>query len=194
MRHINTEQKTNTTPINIKGCKVKRCTSCLVDIVYPENINPSNYKKSRYICRTCYNKKDYQREKRRREKKVIGDSRHIQDLLDGIRKSAKQRKLPFKLKVSDIKPLITERCPILNIKYVLNKKELVWGTKKGQNDWSSSMSVDRIDNSKGYIPDNIILVSMLANAIKSQATPEDILKVGKYYKNLYKQKGLNHDK
>ena len=64
----------------------------------------------------------------------------------------------------------------------------------GQNDWSSSMSVDRIDNSKGYIPDNIILVSMLANAIKSQATPEDILKVGKYYKNLYKQKGLNHDK
>jgi hypothetical protein len=194
VKHINTAQKTTNTFINIPGCKVKRCTSCLVDIVYPVNINPSNYRASTYICRTCDNKKSYIREQKRREKKIIGDSQHIQDLLDGIRKSAKQRNLPFKLKVSDIKPLITKRCPVLNIKYVLNKKDLTWGSKEGQNDWSNSLSIDRIDNSKGYVPDNIIVVSMLANAIKNQATPEDILKVGKFYKKLYKQKGLNHDK
>ena len=98
------------------------------------------------------------------------------------------------LKVKDMKPLITKRCPILNIKYELNKKDLTWGSKKGQNNWANSMSVDRIDNSRGYISGNVVLVSSLANAIKNQATPDQILKVGNFYKKLYDEKGINYDK
>ena len=194
MTHIKLAQRRGTNRVNPKGCKVKRCVSCLVDIVYPDNINPSNYRQSKYICRTCDNKKDYQRDQRRRAKKVIGDSQHIQDLLGGIRKNAKKRNLTFSLKVKDKKPLITKRCPILNIKYELNKKDLTWGSKKGQNNWANSMSVDRIDNSRGYISGNVVLVSSLANAIKNQATPDQILKVGNFYKKLYDEKGINYDK
>jgi len=190
--HIKPVQRRGTNVVNPKGCKVKRCTSCLVDIIYPDNINPSNYKNSKYICRTCANKQDYQREARRRETKIIGDSQHIKDILDGVRKSAKKRNLTFNLKAKDMKPLITKRCPILNIKYELNKKDLSWGSEKGQNNWANSISVDRIDNTKGYIPGNIILVSTLANSIKNQATPDQILNVGKYYKKLYKEKGINY--
>ena len=192
MKHTKPVQRRGTNAVNPKGCKVKRCTSCLVDIIYPDNINPHNYRNSNYICRTCANKKDYQKELRRREKKIIGDNQHIKDILAGVRKSAKKRKLTFKLKVEDMKPLITKRCPILNIKYELNKKDLSWGSKKGQNNWANSISVDRIDNTKGYIPGNIILVSALANAIKNQATPDQILNVGKYYKKLYKEKGIKY--
>ena len=192
MIHTKPVQRRRTKNVNPKGCKFKRCTSCLVDIIYPDNINPSNYRQSRYICRTCANKQDYQREAQRRETKIIGDNQHIKDILDGVRKSAKKRKLTFKLKTKDMKPLITKRCPILNIKYELNKKDLSWGSGKGQNNWANSISVDRIDNTKGYIPGNIILVSTLANAIKNQATPDQILKVGNFYKKLYKQKGINY--
>jgi len=34
------------------------------------------------------------------------------------------------------------------------------------------------------------MVSHMANSIKNQATPDQILKVGKFYKNLYQEKGI----
>ena len=66
------------------------------------------------------------------------------------------------------------------------------GTKKGQNNWCTSPSIDRIDNSKGYTKDNIIVVSQLANAIKNQATPNQIQKVATFYEKLYKEKGIKY--
>lgn len=191
MKHINSTQRRGKNLVNPRGCKVKRCISCLVDIVYPDNINPSNYRHSKYICRTCDNKRSYQRENRRRENKKVGSSQHISDMLDNTRKRAKKNGLTFSLRKKDIK--ITEFCPILNIKYELNKKNVKWGTKKGQNNWCTSPSIDRIDNSKGYTKDNIIVVSQLANAIKNQATPNQIQKVATFYEKLYKEKGINYD-
>ena len=191
MKHINSVQRTGKNIPNPRGCKVKRCISCLVDLVCPDNINPSNYRHSTYICRTCDNKKRNQRETIRRKNKKVGSSQHITDMIDGTRKSAKKRGLTFSLRKKDIE--ITECCPILNIKYELNKKNVKWGTKKGQNNWCTSPSIDRIDNSKGYTKDNIIIVSLMANSIKNQATPEQILKVGEFYKKLYEEKGIKSE-
>ena len=64
--------------------------------------------------------------------------------------------------------------------------------KMGREDWGNSPTIDRIDNTKGYVKGNVILVSMLANCIKNQATPDQILTVGNYYKKLYKEKGINY--
>ena len=178
--------------INPIGSENKRCTVCLTDLIFPINIRPSDYKNSKYICKSCKCKKEYIREKKRRATKQIGDSQHIKDLLDGVRKGAKQRSIEFNLKAEDIRPLITERCPILNIKYELNKPNKKWGKKSGQNNWTNSPSVDRIDNTKGYLKDNIIVVSMMANTIKNQATPDQILAVGKFYKKLYEEKGIKY--
>ena len=75
-----------------------------------------------------------------------------------------------------------EICPVLNIKLV-----------HGREDWKNSPTIDRIDNSKGYVLDNCIVVSSLANTIKNSATPSEILKVGKFYKKLYKEKGIKDE-
>jgi hypothetical protein len=186
VKHIKQNQ------VNPRGCKVKRCTSCLVDLIHPNNISTHNIKNSTYLCRTCNNKQKYQQEKNRRKNKSFGDTSHVADILKGVRKRAKKRKLEFSLRTKDIKKLLSSNCPILGIKYELNKTGLKWGNKEGQNNWATSLSVDRIDNNKGYIQGNIILVSSMANAIKNQATPDQIQKVATFYKKLYNEKGITY--
>ena len=48
--------------------------------------------------------------------------------------------------------------------------------------------IDRIDPKKGYVKDNIIVVSMRANRIKSDATVDEIRKVADFYEKLLKNK------
>ena len=49
-------------------------------------------------------------------------------------------------------------------------------------------SIDRIDPKKGYVKDNIIVVSMRANRIKTDATVDEIRKVADFYEKLLKNK------
>ena len=55
---------------------------------------------------------------------------------------------------------------------------------------SNSPSLDRIDNNKGYEIGNVIWVSHKVNNIKSSATPDEIIKVGKFYKKLLEERSL----
>ena len=48
------------------------------------------------------------------------------------------------------------------------------------------MSIDRINNSKGYHKDNIVVVSDLVNTIKSNATLKELYMVADFYYELEK--------
>ena len=45
-------------------------------------------------------------------------------------------------------------------------------------------SIDRIDNSKGYTKENIMVVSNRANMIKNNATIDELIMIGYFYRNL----------
>tara|TARA_B100000424_G_scaffold271581_1_gene274994 strand:- start:3034 stop:3654 length:621 start_codon:yes stop_codon:yes gene_type:complete len=62
-------------------------------------------------------------------------------------------------------------CPVFGMK-------LDWGMN-GLN--GNCPSLDRIDSTKGYIPGNIIIMSNLANAMKSNATPEQLKQFSRYH-------------
>lgn len=83
-----------------------------------------------------------------------------------IKNRAKRRNLEFNLEKSDI--IVPEYCPVLKIK-------LCNGGPK--DNWPS---VDRIDNSKGYIKGNIQVISMRANRLKSDATIEELFAIVNY--------------
>lgn len=50
-------------------------------------------------------------------------------------------------------------------------------------------SVDRIDNTKGYVPGNVIVVSYRANRIKSDADTTELLKIARFYAELGSNEG-----
>ena len=65
----------------------------------------------------------------------------------------------------------------------------MFGTKflfgKGLNQFS--MSIDRIDNNKGYHKNNIVVVSFKANTMKNSATLKELYQVADFYYELEKK-------
>jgi len=75
----------------------------------------------------------------------------------------------FDLDESDI--VIPAKCPVLNID--IRKESRGRGSRKGPQ--YNSPSVDRIDNTRGYIKGNIQIISIKANVMKNSASPEELL-------------------
>lgn len=95
----------------------------------------------------------------------------------GVKNSAKRRGLEFSISPTDL--VIPELCPILGIR--LN-------FRYGKGSWSDQPSVDRIDNDKGYITNNVQVISRQANSMKSNATDKELLKFAFWiYKNYLKK-------
>lgn len=90
----------------------------------------------------------------------------IANLYANIKNRAKTKGLEFSLKKSDI--VIPPKCPILGIPLNFSIQ--------GHGGAENTPSVDRIDNSKGYTPDNIQVISMKANTMKNSASKEELLK------------------
>jgi len=93
-------------------------------------------------------------------------------LLDHARRRAKAKGIPFSLTLEDIH--VPRYCPALGIELRVN--EGIVGP--------DSPSLDRIIPSLGYVPGNVIVVSHLANTIKSYATVEQLLLVAAFYQQL----------
>lgn len=98
--------------------------------------------------------------------------------------SAKRRNHEFNLTIDDIQ--LPEYCPLLGIKLYYNFE------KRTHFNSFNHASLDRIDNSKGYIKGNVIVISRLANAMKNEANFEQLLTFSDNIKQLinhYKNQG-----
>lgn len=87
----------------------------------------------------------------------------------GVVDRAKKENVRFGFKtvshfVKYLHEIAPKKCPVFGIKLVTSKG--------GPTDWSPS--IDRIVPSKGYVPGNIQVISMLANKMKQNATPKQL--------------------
>lgn len=84
-------------------------------------------------------------------------------LIQQSRSRAKRKNLNFNLKKEDLKiPIL---CPLLEIPFIV-------GTK---NDYEQTYSLDRIDPNKGYIKDNVWVITKKANSMKNSATKDELI-------------------
>jgi hypothetical protein len=68
-------------------------------------------------------------------------------------------------------------CPVLGIALDYPERS---GQRKDQKTQPNWPSLDRWDNTKGYVPGNVFVVSYRANTLKGAARPDEILKIAKY--------------
>lgn len=97
-----------------------------------------------------------------------------QQLYRSAKKRALQKGLEFNIELRDIH--IPKKCPILKVPLICSTRY--------------SPSIDRIYPDKGYIKDNIAVISTLANSMKANATPRELLifaKNIKKYMDLYQE-------
>lgn len=113
-------------------------------------------------------------EKARLRTKKWKQDNPVKFLLGSARQSAKLRQLDFSLQETDIQ--IPEKCPYLGEPLTFIQ---------GQGNVDTNISLDRIDNSKGYVPGNVEVISMLANRMKLKATKEQLITFAKHILSRY---------
>lgn len=91
------------------------------------------------------------------------------DILHRVKSQAKMKGIEFNLKVEDL--VWNEFCPIFGTKL---EYFAVGGRKY------NSVSLDRVDPSKGYIPNNVEIISVRANSVKSDMGIKEIRSLLKY--------------
>lgn len=89
------------------------------------------------------------------------------ELLRRARYRSTRSGFDFNLTLEDI-PEIPTHCPVLGIELQINE---------GSGLHSNSVSLNRIDPSKGYIQGNIEIISQRANHLLSNATVEELEKI-----------------
>jgi hypothetical protein len=155
----------------------KVCPCCLVikpiiDFYFVKG-KPKSY------CKPCHIRTNNQDKERRK----INSAEYYQRRKETnpelfLWKQAKHRSywdyddMEFTIEVSDI--VIPDKCPYLNLPF---------------GDGEMAPSLDRIDSTKGYIKDNIRVISRLANRMKTNATEEELIQFAKGVLALHTQGG-----
>lgn len=86
----------------------------------------------------------------------------LQNMLWDSRKRAKKKGWEHTLSYDDLIKAFTTHCPVTGV-------ELLWECGHGKPQ-ENSPSLDRIDSTLGYTPDNIWIISYRINRIKNDAT------------------------
>ena len=161
--------------------KGKVCNTCKEHLPLSEFCKHKRIKDGlNTICKSC--KKEYDAKQCRFKTRFLGKKRN-----------AEMKGIEFTIEPTDIPGVkIKEKITIDSV----GRKHTSWEATEYPKvcpvlemklDWSmnglqyNSPSLDRIDPTKGYIPGNVMMMSDIANRMKSNATPEQLKQFCRYY-------------
>lgn len=107
-------------------------------------------------------------------------TRWVETALHSAKQRAVKKSLEFDLTGKQIE--IPDFCPVLGSKLVYSERKMSSAVRRMDDEHQPSL--DRIDNSKGYVAGNVRIISYRANRLKNDASsPEELLKVIRYMKS-----------
>ncbi len=142
------------------GCKQEKDLSEFTDRKYKKSGNVGKY----FVCKSC-------KQINNRKWALSTKGGWVSTMLTKAKTRSKEKNIEFNITKEDIN--IPEYCPVLGIKIEKNPDAI---TKNSPN----LPTLDRVDNNKGYIKGNIKVISYRANALKNNATLEELEMVINY--------------
>ena len=131
----------------------------------------------RNSCKSCGNMQRNSFMDAKRSNPKYRREEMIKTIVKSKRRAAKLKNMSFDLDYEWIDKNLVKQCPILH-------KDFEFPDKKTGSYSNYAVSVDRIDNNKGYTKDNCILVSRRVNMIKNDASADELMIIAKFYKDL----------
>jgi hypothetical protein len=147
----------------------KECTRCK-QLLPISSFTKGPDRGYRYQCRECNNEYQQDPARRKQNSSRYYEKRKLTDPAFFMWRQAKHRAqwdydgMEFSIMVEH--SLIPEKCPYMGVPFIPLDKNYGY-------------SLDRIDSAKGYTPDNIQVVSRLANIMKNNATEEQLIAFAK---------------
>lgn len=153
---------------NLKKMRCRKCLKKLPRESFNRN-DKSDRSKYHHTCRKC---QKLETEARRKSKPWY--FKNVTMMLSNAKIRAAKHGVPFSLKRSDIiVPLV---CPVFGTPFKPQSD-----SQRSYFSRSMAMSLDRIVPAKGYVKDNVIVVSCRANSLKSDATPAELISLAAFY-------------
>ncbi len=173
----------------------KQCIRCK-EVKPVSGFKKDNSRKDRLhpYCKSCC-ALDSARYRRENKEKIRNyDKRYLKDDPEGVkrrqqnfrenstelyllglaRRRARRKGIEFSLTVFDV--VIPKVCPVFGIPLAIS-----YGIRS-----LTSPSIDRIDNTKGYMPNNVIIISVRANELKRDASIKELQQLATFYKRYEK--------
>lgn len=158
-----------------QALEVRDCQHCQTPF---QVLRPQEVGKKRFCSELCRKRSEHHRTYKNRSSKILERFKNKkyylnksieESLYRNAKRRCKETGLDFTIELSDI-PKMPKHCPITGL-------ELRRGEGSIQ---EYSPTLDRIDNSKGYIPGNVQIISNRANKRKSDLTLDEIKRLYEY--------------
>ncbi len=152
------------------GSGARLCNKCL------DAKDDASFGSVRNTCKACVNARQNELAAGSPGRKSAYDRAHAERhpakyLLRHAKERAALKGIPFALCVDDI--FIPEHCPVFGIPLQMGRK--------GRSD--SAPTLDRIDNSKGYVRGNVAVISWKANRTKSDASASELERIAAWMRS-----------
>lgn len=161
--------------------ETKKCSKCKkiksLDEFYNHNVTKDGKTHHCKECMTIYRRENAEKQRlymqnlratdNEKVKKIRNKSYKKSDpaikVVTQARNRAKRKNIEFDLEVSEI--MVPTVCPYLKVPFIIGEKHK----------YEYTYSIDRIDNLKGYIKNNVEIISKKANSMKNSATQEELI-------------------
>lgn len=114
---------------------------------------------------------------------ALAKKKHIAAFLNNARSRARRKGVPFDITKEQLVSIATDKCPVFGVDFDWGLSGMGHGRSSGDN----APSLDRVIPELGYIKENLVFISHLANKVKQDTTEKELYAVADWLHDKRKE-------